>query len=105
MDSEIKKPAAEASLKEAEDRARQLAQAIESKMPNGWGFVLLLAAFGKHAETTYIANISRHNVKMLFREILEHMERKELPEEPPTAESPATEPGPDRNSRPPSSPS
>ena len=58
----------------AEDSARKLAQTIESVMPKGWGFLLLLSSLGDEKEdgsfVTYVSSVQREFAGSMMLELL-----------------------------------
>ena len=46
-------------LEEAERQAQYMAREIEKKLPDGWGFVLLLGSLGEAGNSTYVAQNQR----------------------------------------------
>ena len=57
-----------APLHEAEIKARELARSLHDLMPEGWGFVLVLAEIGEGQGCTYIADVNREDAVKLMRE-------------------------------------
>lgn len=58
-----------APLEAAERRAQELGRMLKEGMPEGWGFVLVLASFGEAGYSTYVSNLDRGGAASLMREL------------------------------------
>lgn len=56
------------SLEAAERAARKLADIIKPHVPEGWGFTLFLASFGKRGNLTYVSTINREDAHRMIAE-------------------------------------
>lgn len=60
-----------ADLLTAEERAREIGRLIDSAMPQGWGFFLILASFGEDGFLTYLSSVQRECIGSMLLELLE----------------------------------
>ena len=65
-----------APLVDAEERAKELGRAIKGLMPEGWGFVLVLAEFGAREGCTFLSSIQREGSVKLLRETADTIEQQ-----------------------------
>lgn len=54
----------------------KLAEFINSQLPSGYGFTLLVFTFGESGFMNYISNAHREDVKKALKEYLEVMEQE-----------------------------
>lgn len=69
-----------ASLEAAEGKARELGRKIKKRMPEGWGFILILSSFDEDPEDrvmTYLASVERAGAIKMLRELADKIERAE----------------------------
>ena len=55
---------------QAEKRLNDIGQSLRSSMPEGFGFVLLIASFGEGGAMFYTANCNREDVCNMMREFI-----------------------------------
>lgn len=65
------------TLETAEIRARRYAKYLNTNMPLGWGFVLILVSFEGDKKGTYISNCDRETIPAALREFADKIERKD----------------------------
>lgn len=61
-----------APLDEAQEAAKMLAEQLDSSMPTGWGYVLLLLQMGG-GDATYISSVEREGAARSLIELAEHL--------------------------------
>lgn len=57
------------TLEEAERQAQYMARVIGEKLPQGWGFVLLLGSLGEEGLSTYVSSIQRQSAGEWLKEV------------------------------------
>jgi len=67
-------------LHEAETRAREIGRGIHEMMPEGWGFVLVMAEIGSGEGCTYIADVAREDAAKLMVETARIIQEQEQDE-------------------------
>ncbi len=55
-------------LEEAERQAQYMAREIGKKLPDGWGFVLLLGSLGEAGNHTYVSSVQRESAGKWLKE-------------------------------------
>ena len=63
-----------ATLEQAEVRAREIAEAIDKKTPDGWKFVVVLASVKDDPFMTYASNLERGGAIEMLRELADKIE-------------------------------
>lgn len=74
---EILAPGARPKLEEAEAASRRLARIVDSEVPNGWGFGLLLFSYGDAGHITWISSANREDMARALHELLGRWEKNE----------------------------
>lgn len=64
-------------LESAEVECRRLGRALGERMPDGWGFALILFSFGDGGFLTYISNAQRVAMVAALRECADKIEKEE----------------------------
>lgn len=64
-----------ATLEEGEVACRQLAEALNETMPEGWGFTLILFSYGEDGFSTYISTAQRADMVASLRELCDKLEQ------------------------------
>ena len=59
-----------ANLEEAENKCRDIARDIKSKMPSHWGFVLIMATHGEKGFMTYMSSLNRSDCIKMMEEMV-----------------------------------
>lgn len=65
-------------LETAEVKAQQIARLIESMLPQGWGFTLILWSLnsGKDGFLTFVSNVEKEGLIKALHEMLENIEQQ-----------------------------
>jgi hypothetical protein len=63
-------------LAQVEERAREIMREIDSKLPPGWGAMLLFAQFGHQGYSTYISTMDRSTMPTFLRETATMIEER-----------------------------
>lgn len=66
-----------APLHAAEAKCIEIGQLIAGALPEGWGFVMVLASHGDAGSMTYFSNIERTHVVAMLRELADKMNETE----------------------------
>lgn len=69
--------AAEYEIDDPEIKARikSVGHRIKDEMPDGWGFVLVMASLGEGGATFYLSSIERDSTISLMKELIERLEK------------------------------
>lgn len=65
------------TIEELEERARVLARTIQTTLPKGVGFTLLLFNFDPHRDTTYISNADRETMIHAMQEFIDKVGKQD----------------------------
>lgn len=65
-----------APLESAENEARRLAAELDSRMPPGWGFGLILYTKGEAGYMTWISSGRREDMKKAMQELIAKWDRE-----------------------------
>ena len=69
-----------ATLEQAETAARNMARRLKGELPEGWGFVVVLANYGEATEEglkTFLSTVQRADAVKLLREMADAIESRE----------------------------
>lgn len=61
----------------AEQRLRELANVLAPKMPDGWGFSLIVFTLGDKGWLSYISNVEREDCIKALGDLLDRWKRNE----------------------------